>query len=434
MTASTEPADGRDLDVSQTAATDAIHLSFVATSRNDDHGGSLTRRTQHFVDGLIAQCKRHGLRAELILVDWNPPPDKKPLIRELRWPADSGPCDIRVVTVPLEVHQTFKHADNIRLFQMLAKNAGIRRARGKFILATNIDILFSDDAIRFLRDRLQPGFLYLADRVDVPADVPSADGFDAVLRFCEGRAFRVNAGALTVERGAGRWRFRDMLKTAVGARAGYFIDLIEKFCALAADTIANPRWAFRRLLGHGLATAEAQSQERSKAGVSPRLSRTRLNFLLLRGAWDIACSVASGMTKSLLQLRMPFTNACGDFTAMSRDDWLRVRGYAEWNIFSWHLDTLLVYQAIGCGVRIRRLTPKACVYHIDHSGGYAPQQAAELFARLKARGIPFITDEELRQLYADITRKKRSGEDTQLNESGWGLVALPLTEARPTTT
>lgn len=34
-----------------------IQLSIVATSRNDDHGGSLTRRTQHFIDGLIAQCK-----------------------------------------------------------------------------------------------------------------------------------------------------------------------------------------------------------------------------------------------------------------------------------------------------------------------------------------------------------------------------------------
>lgn len=432
MTPSTEPADGRSPGADEPAAAEAIHLSVVATSRNDDHGGSLTRRTQHFVDGLVAQCKRHRLRAELILVEWNPPPDKAPLIRELRWPADPGPCDVRVVTVPPEMHHTFKHADSIRLFQMLAKNAGIRRARGKFILATNIDILFSDDAIRYLRDRLQPGFLYLADRVDIPADVPSADDFEAVLRFCGERAFRVNAGALTVERGAGRWRYRDMLKTAVGARTGYFVDLIEKFCALAANTIANPRWAFRRLLGHGLATAEAQSQKRSKAGVSPRLSHTKLNLLLVRGAWDIAGSVASGIAKSLLHMRVPFANACGDFTAMSREDWFRIRGYAEWNIFSWHLDTLLVYQALGCGVRTRRLAPGAPVYHIDHAGGYTPQQAAELFARLKARAIPFITDDELRRLYAEIIAKKRSGQDARFNDADWGLAALPLTETRPT--
>src|SRR5688500_10937699 len=66
-----------------------LHLSVVATSRNDNHGGFLTHRMQHFVDGLAAQCARHGLRAELILVEWNPPADRVPLAEELRWPAGS---------------------------------------------------------------------------------------------------------------------------------------------------------------------------------------------------------------------------------------------------------------------------------------------------------------------------------------------------------
>lgn len=360
-----------------------IQLSIVATSRNDDHGGSLTRRTQHFIDGLIAQCKRHQLRAELILVEWNPPPERAPLIEELSWPADPGPCDIRIVTVPPAVHRTFQHADSIRLFQMLAKNAGIRRARGKFILATNIDILFSDDAMRFLRDRLQPGYLYLADRADVPAEVPTVDDFGSVLQFCEERAFRVNAGALTVERKAGRWRYRDRLKMSVGAHAGYLLGLVEKFFALPAKTLANPK------------------------------------------------GIASRIADGLRQMRVPFTNACGDFTAMSREDWYRVRGYAEWHVFSWHLDTLLVYQAIGCGVRARRLPRKARVYHIDHAGGFAPERAAELFERLREQGIPFIPDDDLPRLHADIWEKKRSGQGLQFNETGWGLASLQLPETQP---
>ncbi len=36
---------------------------------------------------------------------------------------------------------------------MIAKNVGIRRARGAFILCTNIDILFSDALFRLLADR-----------------------------------------------------------------------------------------------------------------------------------------------------------------------------------------------------------------------------------------------------------------------------------------
>ncbi len=46
------------------------HLSVVAVSRNDDHGRDLCGRMQHFVDGFIAQCRKHQLSAELILVEW----------------------------------------------------------------------------------------------------------------------------------------------------------------------------------------------------------------------------------------------------------------------------------------------------------------------------------------------------------------------------
>src|SRR4051812_32717728 len=101
---------------------DEIQLSVVATSRNDNHGGSLTERMQHFIDGFVAQCKRHGLRAELILVEWNPPAERASLMNELRWPADPSPCDIRIVTVPAEVHRRFAHSDKIPLYQMIGKN------------------------------------------------------------------------------------------------------------------------------------------------------------------------------------------------------------------------------------------------------------------------------------------------------------------------
>ena len=61
-------------------------LSIVATSRNDDHGGNLLGRMQTFVDGFAEQCRRHDLAAELVLVEWNPLPDRPPLAEALRWP------------------------------------------------------------------------------------------------------------------------------------------------------------------------------------------------------------------------------------------------------------------------------------------------------------------------------------------------------------
>src|SRR5207237_808326 len=117
------------------------YLSVVVTSRNDDHGQSLLRRMQTFVNALIGQCKRHGLRAELVLVEWNPPADRPRFIEALRWPEDTGPCQVRIIEVPPELHARFRHAENLPLFQMIAKNVGIRRARGRYVLATNIDIL-----------------------------------------------------------------------------------------------------------------------------------------------------------------------------------------------------------------------------------------------------------------------------------------------------
>jgi len=50
-------------------------LSVVATSRNDNHGGDIDRRMQLCLAGLAAQANRHELPVELVLVEWNPPPD-----------------------------------------------------------------------------------------------------------------------------------------------------------------------------------------------------------------------------------------------------------------------------------------------------------------------------------------------------------------------
>ena len=62
------------------------YLSIVVTARNDNHGGDLTKRTQMFIDGLAAQATRHRVPIELILVEWNPPPDRRSLAEEMRWP------------------------------------------------------------------------------------------------------------------------------------------------------------------------------------------------------------------------------------------------------------------------------------------------------------------------------------------------------------
>jgi hypothetical protein len=145
-------------------------LSVVATTRNDDHGGNQLARTQLFVNGLAEQSLRFQLPLELLLVEWNPPPDKAPLAEALSWPRSDW-FEPAIIVVPPELHSTFPHAEALPLFQMIAKNVGIRRARAPFVLATNIDILLSDELFGFLQQDLKSGALYRVDRYDIVADL-----------------------------------------------------------------------------------------------------------------------------------------------------------------------------------------------------------------------------------------------------------------------
>src|SRR5260370_19791246 len=170
------------------------YLSVVVAARNDNHGGDLLVRMQAFLDSWTSQTKRYNLSSEIVIVEWNPPADRRKLIEDLRWPADPGPCEIRFVEVPRELHERFAHAGVIPLHQMIAKNVGIRRARGEFVLVTNIDIIFSAPLMQFLAERrLQAGVMYRMDRFDIANNLPADAGIDELLTFCEGHVLRVFA-------------------------------------------------------------------------------------------------------------------------------------------------------------------------------------------------------------------------------------------------
>ena len=174
------------------------YLSVVAAARNDNHGGDLLRRMQIFVTGLLEQCRRHGVDAELILVEWNPPADRPPLIDALRW--ISGPCRVRIITVPPGVHARFDHSEALPLFQMIAKNVGIRAARSPFVLATNVDVLLSDDLMATIAARrLRDDQMVRVDRVDVAADIPANADLPQQLAWCEANVIRRNARDATID-------------------------------------------------------------------------------------------------------------------------------------------------------------------------------------------------------------------------------------------
>ena len=172
---------------------DEPYLSVVVTARNDDHGGNLLGRMQAFVNGWIGQAKRYQIPSELIVVEWNPPPDRPRLREAFDWPEELGPCEIRFIEVPPELHRRYTHAEALALYQMIAKNAGIRRARGRFVLATNIDILFSSElAAFFAQQRLQRGRMYRMDRHDAMSHIPVDAPVEEQLAYCRTHLIRIN--------------------------------------------------------------------------------------------------------------------------------------------------------------------------------------------------------------------------------------------------
>ena len=169
------------------------YLSLVVTARNDDHGGNLLGRMQAFVNGWIGQARRHRIPSEIVIVEWNPPADRPRLAEVLQWPQDFGPCWVRFVEVPPELHARFHHAEALPLYQMIAKNVGIRRARGRFVLATNIDILFSSELAEYIGgQRLRCGRMYRMDRHDAMSDVPVGAPVEEQLDYCRSHLIRVN--------------------------------------------------------------------------------------------------------------------------------------------------------------------------------------------------------------------------------------------------
>ena len=461
-----------------------IHLSIVATSRNDDHGGNLLYRTQSFVDGLIAQCRRHDVRAELILIDWNPPPDRPPLAEALDWPDDPGPCRVRVVVVPAETHSRLAQADKLPLFQMIAKNVGIRRARGQYVVATNIDILLNDRLMRYLKHRLRPGRLYRVDRYDVPSELPGGTSFEDVLEWCDREAFRIHRRRQTFIRENGRWvagepslavRLWTRAWRAASAKLNSAIrrvsNLLRFLQALPArGSRACARWLRRlrpvassvdfifggiylaRHLGlrgsikqfsrfilrlcRGLLRALGRTgngavafMKRLGLNLLPRLCLTSLDYLLGKTKKLRVGIRHFGEALDMLRLRL-HTNACGDFTLLSREDWFRLRGYPEWEIFSWHLDSVLLYQANRNGIKEVDLGPEMRIYHIEHGAGsgYTPEGADLLFERLRQRGIPFLEYEDFKDIVSEMRKNTEEGGTVIFNALSWGMGERDLPE------
>lgn len=338
----------------------STYLSFVVTTRNDNHGGDLLKRTQTFLSGLITQTNKYKLNSELIIVEWNPPRDR-PRLKDVLRIENNKFLEIRFIEVPNEIHQQYKYADTIPLFQMIAKNVGIRRAKGEFVLCTNIDILFSDELMdRIANNKLIKGHFYRCNRCDVPKEVMDFDTLEEQLIFS---------------------------KKNIIQRHGRN----PKFINITTDL---PLWTFH----------------------IPFVALT-LDFF------------AKWIKKIIWKKEVQILNqldfmACGDFTLMSKQDWLDIDGYVEIDLYSLHVDSMALVSAKALGKNQVVFKKSECTYHIYHKDGWSGfDNPLDMIKFLIKR--PSIDWYSIGHSAEYLIRKKTNWE---INSKNWGFFKQNLKE------
>jgi hypothetical protein len=148
------------------------YLSVIVTGRNDDFGGDFNGRFFRALRFNHDQLAAAGVAHEFIFVEWRPLPDR-PYLAELLDAAfpDLAQAELQSYVVDPAYHDAVSLNPRLQFQEFIAKNVGIRRANGQFILTTNTDIYLSRGAIAYLAEgALQPGILYRAARHDLKSN------------------------------------------------------------------------------------------------------------------------------------------------------------------------------------------------------------------------------------------------------------------------
>jgi hypothetical protein len=143
-------------------------LSIVVTGRNDGHGGDFNGRFLRTLAFNHDRLTEHGIAYEVVLVEWAPPADRPRLSDVIREALPRVAPVVANYLVDPRYHDACNLNPQLKYMEFLAKNVGIRRARGRAVLCTNADIYLGRGIVDALtRTAIQPRTVYRARRVDV---------------------------------------------------------------------------------------------------------------------------------------------------------------------------------------------------------------------------------------------------------------------------
>ena len=110
---------------------------------------------------------------------------------------------------------------------------------------------------------------------------------------------------------------------------------------------------------------------------------------------------------------------------MSVQDWERIEGYAELEMYSLHIDSMALFSAIAQGIEQVVYPPEMCSYHMAHSGGWESGNAVEQLQFYHKRPSLdwWVVFDAGRQIV-------KEGSNFKLNSDDWGLRNMHLKEIK----
>jgi hypothetical protein len=144
-------------------------VSLVLTGRNDGYGGDFAARFFRTLRFNHQQLAARGIAHEIVFVEWAPP-GNTPLLADRLFDEvpdlDPGSCAWYVVDAAYQAALSLN--PRLAYLEFLAKNVGVRRARGRFVLTSNCDVYLGRRVLDAMQNgELRPGVLYRAPRHDI---------------------------------------------------------------------------------------------------------------------------------------------------------------------------------------------------------------------------------------------------------------------------
>jgi hypothetical protein len=144
------------------------YLSVVLTGRNDNFGGDFNQRLFSALTYNHRLLTEAGVEYELVFVEWRPVPGRALLADRIRERIPEIACRLMTYEVDERYHDAFSQNPRVQFHEFIAKNVGIRRALGSYVLVTNTDIYLSRAVVNVAAKKLlRPMILYRATRLDL---------------------------------------------------------------------------------------------------------------------------------------------------------------------------------------------------------------------------------------------------------------------------